>query len=218
VLRRSARGLCYNGGMKSITHQAKNICLALAILGPLIAGEHCHGQGTFIFQNFGWDDLNAPVFDGGGNPLYGTNYVALLYGGPTVDMLAPATMEHSASQAMPPVPFTVPLAPFGYFSYDKGWVEIPSVPCAGYAWLQVRAWDARLGSSYENVATLGLGGYGESKLFQAQGGGPCGNIAIPPNPLRGLESFSLRPAPEPTALLILLLGLPSLLWHRRGPQ
>jgi len=192
--------------------KTKRICLALAILAQITGGEFCRAQSTFIFQN--WGGVNAPVFDAAGNPLYGTNYLAMLYGGPTIDSLAPATRDYLSPQPMPPVPFTVPLSPFGYF-YRGNYVVIPTVPCGGSPWLQVRAWDARLGSSYESVAALGLGGYGESNFFRTYGGNPCLTLASPPEPLRGLESFSLRPAPEPTALLILLLGLPSLLWHRR---
>jgi hypothetical protein len=41
------------------------------------------------------------------------------------------------------------------------------------------------------VATLAIGGYGESSLFYAQGGNPF--ILSTPGPLIGLQSFNLRP-------------------------
>jgi hypothetical protein len=71
---------------------------------------------------------------------------------------------------MSPVPFTAMFNnQFGYFSRASQ-VYVDNVPGGGLAWLQVRAWDTRLGSSYEEVASLGLGGYGQSLLFQARGG------------------------------------------------
>ena len=77
----------------------------------------------------------------------------------------------------------------------------------GYAWLQVRAWDARLGGTYEEVMGLGIGGYGESPLFYARGNSPFADPPIPPAPLIGLQSFSLRPVvPEPGTWMLLTLG------------
>jgi hypothetical protein len=190
----------------------KNISLALAILGQTMTAVICQAQSTFHFDN--WNDVDAPVFDSAGNRLSGTDYVAMLYGGPTGDSLAPATIEYSSTQVMSPVPFTFPLP--GYFD-RSGWVGIPTVPGGGTARLQVRAWDARLGASYEDVVALGLGGYGESGVFQGVGGDPnATGVPIPPAPLYGLQSFSLRPViPEPSAALLLLLGLPWLFFRPR---
>jgi hypothetical protein len=86
-------------------------------------------------------------------------------------------------------------------------LSVPDVSGYGWAWLQVRAWEARLGGTYEEVVALDRGGYGESPLFYAQGGDPF--LALPglPGPLIGLQSFSLRPAPEPAATFVIVLGL-----------
>jgi len=73
--------------------------------------------------------------------------------------------------------------------------------------LQVRAWDARLGSTYEEVSARGIDGYGESPLFYAQGNGISPNGVLPA-PLIGLRSFSLRPA-----LAVLISGI-----TRQGEQ
>ena len=113
----------------------------------------------------------------------------------------------------------MPGGQIGYFNYSgfqAGYVAIPTVSCGGIAWLQVRAWDAGLGATYEEVVNLGLGGYGESNLFQKRGGIACGPTVSPPEPLIGLQSFALREViPEPGSTLLLLLGLPVLLFFRR---
>ncbi len=77
-----------------------------------------------------------------------------------------------------------------------------------------------MGGTYEEVAALGLGGYGESPLFYAQGGTPLG-LPGPPGPLIGLESFSLRAVvPEPSTWALLALGGAFLGWatRRRPPH
>jgi len=62
--------------------------------------------------------------------------------------------------------------------------------------------DARLGATYEDVVGRGLGSYGESPLFYAQGGDPYNQFPIPGR-LVGLQSFSLRPVPEPSIWALL---------------
>ena len=79
----------------------------------------------------------------------------------------------------------------------------------------MRAWDASLGGTYEEAVRTGLGGYGESDLFEALAGAPTGagtEYAF----LVGLESFSLRPViPEPGTLSLLLLAAPVLWFANR---
>jgi len=175
------------------------------------------GQATFELRNRNpFVGLDAPVFDAQGTPLAGTNYLAELWGGMTIDSLSPAIdIEYGWGRLI------VPFSTRGYF-YSWHIATIPSiVPPGGYAWLQVRAWDARLGSTYEEVAALGLGGYGESPLFYARGGNP---LAVPPElpcPLIGLQSFSLRPiVPEPSSWALLAVAATASCWlvrrYRRG--
>ena len=173
----------------------------------------CDGQSRFFFSNFASAEVNAPVFDATGAPLSGANYVAMLYGGPTPDFLAPARDANTLLR-MDPSPFTrLPQGMAGYFRTLV--VDITTVPCGAPAWLQVRAWDAQLGGSYEEVVQLNIGGYGESNIFFAEGADPCLVEPSPPTLLIGLESFSLRAViPEPSPLLLLLLGSPLLLLRR----
>ena len=84
-----------------------------------------------------------------------------------------------------------------------------------FVWLEVRAWDARLGSTYEEVMALNRGGFGESPVFYAQGRSPFHEPPAAPAPLIGLESFSLRAAPEPSIGALLALGGGVVWWMRR---
>ena len=173
-------------------------------------------QSTFDFSNYSpHQGLDSPVFDASGNRIFGSDFVAVLYGGPTVDSLQLA--DYVAAIPMVPVPFTyIPGNGLtGYFTTPGGYVIIENVPCCGLnpPWLQVKVWDSRLGSIYEAVAALGTGGYGESPLFQARGGDLFGSP--PPQPLIGLQSFSLRAeVPEPSTWLLFLLGVPVILFRK----
>lgn len=195
----------------------KSIFTILFTVAPFVFGTEVFSQSSFSFRNLVPPVIDAPVFDAAGNRLAGTNYLAMLYGGPAINSLEPAWAETGTDMA--PVPFTyAPTDQAGYFS-QNGATIIGNVPCAGVAWLQVRAWDAQLGPTYEDVVNLGLGGYGESNLFQEQGGKPPGFCLGSPSPselLHGLQSFALREViPEPGSMLLMLLALPALLFCRR---
>jgi len=133
-------------------------------------------------------------------------------------------MSNSLSPALVYYRDTREIVPFlsnGFFSSSSGFLSIYSVPPFGWAWLQVRAWDARLGSTYEEVLALGKGGYGESPLFYAQGNNPDAEPPMSPAPLIGLQSFSLREVvPEPSTWTLLTLGGATLCWlsRRRRPR
>ena len=165
-------------------------------------------QSSFVFAN----SSNAPVFDASGQPLFGAEYSAMLYGG-----LAPDSLIHALSERakpLDPAPFTrLRNGEAGYFDGGTAFfMEADSTPI----WLRVRAWDNRLGSTYEDVVAQGIGGYGESSLLQLAGGcATCTPIGQPTS-LLGLQSFSLSPVvPEPSSALLLLLGVPWLVWRCR---
>ena len=200
----SANYYC-NVDMKRI---GQTVCIVLAFQ----IGDTSFGQSSFLFENYLEGGLDAPVFDAAGNRLAGPNYLTVLYGGPVPESLQLASRPFGDSMA--PVAFSgVIRGQAGYF-FGSGWVEVRNVAPGGIASLQVRAWDARLGASYQEVVSLGFGGYSESNIFQKQGGHPGGGVPGLPEPLIGLESFSLRAVvPEPSATLLFLLGLPWLLWR-----
>ena len=169
-------------------------------------------QSTFVLRNK-YGGVNAPIFDAMGTPLAGTNYYAELYGGVTSISLAPATTVDSF--AMPVIVPFLGGTNAGYIL--AGQVAVAwDAPPGSFAWLQLRAWDASLGATYEDVMALGLGGYGESSLFYALGGNPTLLPAGTPGPLTGLQSFNLRQVvPEPSAAALLGLGAASSWWAGR---
>jgi hypothetical protein len=189
--------------------------LTMFVILPMTLAVQAVAQATYGFFNYVPSvGLDAPVFDAAGERLSGTNYVAKLYGGPTPDSLQPATV--GIFQEMEPVPFTyIANGLNGYFA-RSGYVEVQGVPSGGFAWLQVRAWDARLGRTYEEVAALGSGEYGESALFYTFGGDSDVATGRPPQPLRGLQSFSL--VPEPSAWALLAFGVGFLFWRWRRKE
>jgi hypothetical protein len=128
----------------------------------LLAISTAFGQSGYWLNNYFNQGVNAPVFDAQGIPLAGTNYLAELWGGAMPDSLTPAVAFYSRQRVI--VPFLIGLDA-GYFvdSYaNRSSADHPTVlsvpPYVAMAWLEVRAWDARLGSTYEQVVSLGLGG------------------------------------------------------------
>jgi hypothetical protein len=155
--------------------------------------ESAFGQyinGTFFFSNIDRGaGIDAPVFDCSGKPLEGTNYLAMLYGGLASDSLQPAPPPFTGQEMGAPLSFRTG-AGAGYLFYEPSAIrEVIGVVPGELAWVQVRAWDARLGESYERAASLGIGGYGESNLLHIKSGGcfQCTHAS-----LVGLQSFSLR--------------------------
>lgn len=182
-----------------LTLLALNYSLSWAVLG----------QSSFILRNHTGASVDAPVFNADGIPLAGADYRAELWGSATPDSLTPLMIIDQGSGRE-----IVPFGAGGYFSSSSAFLCVLTVPSGGYAWLQVRAWDARLGDTYEEAAGLAIGGYGESSLFYAKGGYP--EILGNPGLLIGLQSFSLRPVvPEPSTWALLALGGTALWWGVR---
>lgn len=163
----------------------RRLCFVLVLLVlPIIV----QGQTTFLLSNhLPSDGVDAPILDAQGVPLAGPNYLAELYGGFSPGLISPV----AASDGQPSVRVSVRFSKQGYV-ITRG-VAVFGVFPGAFAWLQLRAWDARLGTSYEEAASRGVGGVGESPLFYAQGGGQTGGVPLGPGPLYGLQSFRLRP-------------------------
>jgi hypothetical protein len=163
------------------------------------------GDGYFEFSNLVGGLVNAPVFGAAVNRLSGPEYLARLYVGPTPDSLQPVVRSRGGPNPLAIQPFRTGVAA-GYIVRES--VAALNVVDFSLVWVQMRAWDASLGGTYEEAVQAGLGGYGESNLFQTRAGGTTGagdQVAF----LVGLESFSLRPViPEPGTLSLVLLAGP----------
>ena len=180
------------------------------------------GQSSFRFNNYNPPEVNARVFDAQGVPLEGPNYVGELWGGIVSDSLTPARGYYSGQRII--IAFRTGsgagIVRDSYAGRDEA--DHPTVlgvtPLISQAWLQVRAWDLRLGATYEDVAALGIGGYGGSPLFTAFGSDPGVLFAVGA-PLTGLQSFRLLPVvPEPSTWALLALGGTALWAFRRLPR
>jgi hypothetical protein len=165
------------------------LCLmaTTAALGCLL-GVACYGQSTFTLDNRVSRLVDAPVFSAEGIPLEGTNYLAELWGGPAPDDLKPIIDAQTNVRVI------------GNFGRGGGYISVPrtagplivpTVPAGDWAWLQLRAWDGRLGATYEAAVARGIGGVGDSPLFTGRGPRPWDYTL--PGLLIGLRSFSLRP-------------------------
>lgn len=107
--------------------------------------------------------------------LSGSNYVAQLYAGPTVERLRPVSA---------PTPFQSGLNA-GYF-YPQT-VRIPTVGPGSNAIVQVRVWEWPKGSTYEEARAFG-GKFGKSDLLTVT----LGSAEMPPTCLTGLRAFRLE--------------------------
>lgn len=175
-----------NAGVYQVTvHNAAgtvwSLPATLRVTNSLIGG----GQVSFANRGFCYStNLDAPVFDIDGlTPLNGAGFLAQLYAGPALELLRPAGL---------PVPFRTGFLA-GYIAPQT--VTLANVPPGSNVVVQVRAWDASQGDTYEEARALG-GRFGKSALFSVTAGGD----GLPPACLSGLHSFSLQ-AGLPTFLV-----------------
>jgi PEP-CTERM motif-containing protein len=189
---------------------AIRVSITLALLIP---GIVCADSWFYLRNRYPGFGIDAPVSDASGTPLAGTNYLAELWGGVADDSLTPTVAAVARTRVI--TPFTSR----GYFDYldptGDNYPAVLNVNPGTAAALQVRAWDARLGATYEDAVAAGLGGYGESPVFFASGTSPFCEPPCAPAPLLGLQSFSLRPVPEPSTWILLGVGGIGLWWRLR---
>jgi hypothetical protein len=186
--------------------------VALVALASVLSHFSLFGQASFELANLHTPIVDAPVFDATGARLSGAHYFAELWGGATSNSLAPLVLLPQGGREI------VPFLTDGYFvaTASSGELVVSTVAANGFAWLQLRAWDSGLGSTYEAVSSLGIGGYGGSPVFYCRGGDPYDMLGLPA-PLIGLQSFSLLPIiPEPSSTALLLLGIAFLVRWRHS--
>jgi hypothetical protein len=166
------------------------------------------GQGTVNFINFGI----SPAFDGrvttAAGEAAGDTYWGQLFAGADAGSLAavgtPVQFSNNASTGA------------GTGIVNGGTVTIPGIAAGGPAAVQLRAWAAASGSSWDEAAANPTGEFGTSNTVTlAATGDPT---ALPPGTpvaLAGLEAFTLTVVPEPSTWALLVLGLGALAIRRR---
>ena len=171
-----------------------------------LATNHlCQAQGTVNFANIG-AEFNAPVYVDfvGGTPA-STDWMAQLLldeGGSLTAVGNPANFLQSAP---------------GYF--NGGVVTVTQVPPGGNGTFRVFAWDGASGQTTYAAAIAawnsGVIRAGYSNPVTILTGG-AGTPAAPPGALVGLESWSATVVPEPSIILLGLMGAGTLLLRHRG--
>ena len=173
--------------------------IAIVVLAALAITSASYAQGTFNFSN-GAAGVNAPVKMGdlaGPNVPLGNGYWVQAFAG-TV-----GTAAGSLTAVATPIRFTLSA---GYFF--GGPTAVAGITGGTTVALQIRAWDATLGTT---APALGTAGSGASNLI---------NVALvssptPENNLVGLQSFAITPVPEPSTIMLGIVGVGILALRRR---
>jgi hypothetical protein len=174
----------------------------LLVAACIVATVGALAQGQVNFNNTGpaIGGTGAPVFDTDGTTLLaGTDYLAQLYAGPDAGSLA-AVGVATAFRTGAGAGFIV-----------GGTVATPSVAPGAAASVQMRAWKASDGATFEAAQAAGLWGMGN--IISVTTGGAGVPPSLPAN-LTGLTSFSL--VPEPSTIALLALGAAALFLRRRN--
>jgi hypothetical protein len=145
---------------------------------PLVVTNAINGGGKVNFRNrfVAGGIVNAPIFGvDGATLLSGSNYLAQLYGGASLELLRPVGAPMNFESG-----FNA-----GYFFAQI--VVLPTVSPGSNAVLQIRVWDGNRGSTYEEAQAFG-GSFGKSQVLTVKVGGGTTSPAY----LLGLQSFSLQ--------------------------
>jgi len=183
----------------------KKLLIAIAFMASAAVAM---AQGTVTFQNRDTTQtppIDAPVFDvDGTTALSGAAYLAQLYyapvGSSTFVSSGDAVIFRTGTRA-------------GYVDNTVDLTRtLAGITAGGNAQIQVRAWLASGGATYE--AALGKVPSGISSTITVATGG-AGSPPGLPTALLGLQSFHLNPVPEPTTIALGLLGAGALFLRRR---
>ena len=102
--------------------------------------------------------------------------------------------------------------------FQGGSRTVDTATPGGPAMFQLRGWSTALGSSYEQVRSSGQGSVGKSGIFRAASlKDPNVTPKPTPDPITnyGIVGFALTPVPEPSAVVLGILGAGALLLLRR---
>ncbi len=164
--------------------------LAWSLSARLVSAPPATGGCMFFVNNHMLNEVEAPIFDVDGSRLSGSNFVAQLYGGPSLERMRPTGT---------PIPFRSGSAA-GYFYATI--LTLANVVPDGFAFVQVRVWDRQRAASYEEARAVGAK-FGRSGILYLEGGG----LFNTPQYLKGMKSFTLSAGlPEFVAGRLALTG------------
>jgi microcompartment protein CcmK/EutM len=157
------------------------------------------GQGTVNFQTIG-GGVNAQVLTAAGVGAE-SDYFGQLFAGPSADSLAPMGAPRAFTQQ-------------GYFGPQS--VTIDNISAGGAAFVQLRAWAAANGSTWDAATSQAVYEAGVSPTLALSGtGNPTASPPTTPVNLVGLQGFQMEVIPEPSTWALLALGLGALALRRR---
>jgi hypothetical protein len=190
----------------------------ILMIAGLVATVSMMAQGNLAFGNKA-TGVNAPVTDRlTGEKIAGADYVAMLYWGAAgTDPAAFTPVVDNATGAL------VAALPFRTGS-AAGYIVTTAVSVKGAAagqeiWVQMRAWSAVGGATYEAAyAAATTGGMAATVKLGASNFFPVTPNAPPSTPqvLAGLQAFTVDYIPEPSVLALGLLGGVEFLLRRRS--
>jgi len=174
-------------------------------LAATFAAASAFAQGTVAFGNRVTSaGIDAPVTDSTGAKIDGAAGWAQLLAGPAGGALAPVG---------DPVNFRSGAAA-GYITTVT--VPVPTVAAGSPADLQMVAWDAAVGGTYDAAMASGMGGMGASGVLSGITTGGAGSPPSLPANMTGLTAFSIAPVvPEPSIAALGLLGAGLLVIRRK---
>jgi len=168
-----------------------------------------YAQGTVNFSARVVGVYDAPVYVGsvGGTKAEGAAYLAQMYAGPTDNALAAIGTA---------LPFRTGTAA-GYWTATA--LAIPTVAPGANAQVQIKAWAAASGATFEAASSAG-GQIGQSAIFTVKTGGDGSPPSLPGTFPATLTSFAISGGggpvvPEPSILALGALGGLALLLRRR---
>jgi len=190
--------------------------------GVLLVNLSALAQGTILLQNFGTGFTGAGV----NNPANikvpaGAPYTIELLAG----LVAPAPGGSLSPLATPIM--TTTWAGGGIFGLGDpaGERVLPGFAAGTFPFFQLRAWNNTGGvNSYAAALAVPGAAYVYSPVFQLIAGGGLSGLgnpagiptAIPAGPLFGMPAgFQLVPVPEPSTIVLGVLGAAALLFRRR---
>lgn len=188
----------------------KSVAFLFAFMGSNIAAQGIIDSSALLFRNGrGGGIPNIPVLDATtGDPLavmgLSTPFTVQLYWSPTEPMGAGDLMPTENVTSFFPAP--------GIF-YAFGAPERILAP-AGTYWFQVKVWETEFGPTFEEASLQPAARRGESNIFTLQtvAFGTDFPLALSQG---GLESFTVSAIPEPSSMMLLLVGAGALLGVRR---